>query len=243
MVPRQRVPGGSLVELATYIEPDFVWKIPSMSPVSCSCNLTTTSGSTPHRGGLNFPQNWEDDHEDLNRPGAFVAFRMRRTDARAFSPAGFCSIDRPDQDRRDRRGILGGGRFADQSRRHGRGRHQCPRRRQRPQDRSHHLRQPLVRLGRGPRLPARGEPGQSGRGDRQLYQRSRPGARALVGASAHAVHHAGRRQQSDLQGRPRRLRPLQIHLSRLADVRLHRASDLRLHQRDAGRSFPSEDRG
>ena len=70
------------------------------------------------------------------------------------------------------------------------------------------------------------QPGQGSRGDRQLYQRSRPSARALVGASAHAIHHAGRRQQSDFQGRPRRLRSLQIHLSRLAHVRLHRAGDL-----------------
>jgi hypothetical protein len=29
---------------------------PRLSPVSRSYNLTTTSGSTPHRGGLNFPQ-------------------------------------------------------------------------------------------------------------------------------------------------------------------------------------------
>ena len=58
------------------------------------------------------------------------------------------------------------------------------------------LRQPLVLGGLGARLPARGERGQGDRGHRQLYQRSRPGARALVGASAHAVHHAGRRQQS-----------------------------------------------
>ena len=91
----------------------------------------------------------------------------------------------------------------------------------------------------GARLPARGEPGQGSRGHRQLYQRSRPGARALVGAAAHAIHHAGRREQSDLQARPRRLRSLQIHVPRLAHVRLHRAGDLRLHARYAGRSVPS----
>jgi ABC-type branched-subunit amino acid transport system substrate-binding protein len=39
--------------------------------------------------------------------------------------------------------------------------------------------------------------------DKVVAQRGRLGARTLVGAPAHAVHHAGRCQQSDFQGRTR----------------------------------------
>ena len=168
--------------------------------------------------------------------------RMRRACDSAFARGRTGAVDRSDQDRRDRRRILGRRRVADQSRRHGGRRHQRPWRYQRPQGRGHHLRRSLVGVRRGARLPARRQPGQGRRRHRQLHQRGGAGARAMVGAAAHAVHHARRRQQSDLQGRPRRLRPLQVHVPRLADVGVHRPGDLRLHQGHAGRTDAHENR-
>ena len=62
------------------------------------------------------------------------------------APAAPAQTSDPDQDRRDWREIVGGRRFADQSRHHRRRRRQCPWRRQRPRNRSCYLQQPLVRL-------------------------------------------------------------------------------------------------
>ena len=150
---------------------------------------------------------------------------------------------RPHQDRRDRRSPGDCRRVDPAGRPDGRRRDQRQGRRRRPQDRNHHLRQPLFLGGFGSRLPARGQRGQGQHRHRQLHQRSRAGAGALGLAPEDAVRHAGRCLQRNQQERPCRLREEQIHLPRLSDLGRAGAVGVRRRQGTAGGPEAHEDRG
>ena len=91
-------------------------------------------------------------------------------------------------------------------------RDQRERRRRRAQDRDRLLRQPFF-LGRvGARFPTRRERGSRERGDRELHQRGRAGARAVGGAPEDRDDHAGRGFRRHHPEHRQGLRAQQIHL-------------------------------
>ena len=96
--------------------------------------------------------------------------------------------------------------------------------------------------GSGARLPARGERGSRQRGDRQLYQRGRAGARTVDRPPEDRDGHARRRFRRHHAKHRQGLRQSQIHVPRLSDVDEPRRPGLRRCEGPSGEGPSHEDR-